>query len=99
MFRDFLAFMWAFWRQLVPLVTGGSLMAGLGPWGWATHQQIKPDWYWILIGLTFILASFAAWRQEWIANKRGLIEVDLKSLARLRPGGYGTCASILRQTY
>jgi hypothetical protein len=66
MLRDFAGFLWALWTQWRSLLTGGSTMALVALWGMIGGKPVAPHIDWFIVGLTLMLASFAAWRHEWI---------------------------------
>jgi len=77
--RDFAFFLRALWREWRVLLTGGSIVAvlvliNLG--GRSIPRKVN----WSIIGITFILAAFRAWRNEWINAGRGFVEVDFASV-------------------
>jgi len=62
--RDIRRYAKALWRQSVPLLTGGGLMALLAIYGLSTGATLPQNIAWLVLGLTFIAASFLAWRKE-----------------------------------
>jgi hypothetical protein len=54
----------ALWRQWRTLLMGGSLTAGALIFGLATGKNIATGAGWTLLGLTFVGASFGAWKEE-----------------------------------
>jgi hypothetical protein len=99
MLRDFLRFIEALWREWRVLLTGGSIFAGLALWTMATGKPVAQNVNWLILGLTLILASFFAWRKEWISGGSGFIEVDLYGLVQVFSGRTKIQAGALVKPY
>jgi hypothetical protein len=63
--QDFWSFAIALWREWKVLLTGGSIIAVLAIWGFAGGKTLPTNLGWLTLGVTFILASFLAWRKEY----------------------------------
>lgn len=59
-----LLYLKALWRQWRTLLMGGSLTALALIFGLATGKNIATGMGWILLGMTFIGASYGAWNEE-----------------------------------
>ena len=53
------------------LLTGSALTALLGVWEHWQKGQLPWGYYGVFIGLCFFVASFRAWRKEYIENRKG----------------------------
>src|SRR6202171_3180592 len=62
--RDLIRFALALWREWQVLLTGGSIVALLALWAFATGKTMPQNLAWLVIGLTFVMAAFLAWRKE-----------------------------------
>jgi hypothetical protein len=83
-FLDFLLALWAEWRVLL---TGGTIFAAVSVWSLATSKPLPPQIDWLVLEITLILASFLAWRKEWIASNGHALSVEPKRLLELRSQG------------
>ena len=54
----------ALWAQWKVLLTGGSVMALVAIWALATNRGLPYSAGWLILGITFVAASFLAWRHE-----------------------------------
>jgi hypothetical protein len=61
MLRSYLRALWRHWSKLL---TGGSLMAVLAVWG-ITGNALWPMVGIGVVGLTFLMASYEAWKEEY----------------------------------
>lgn len=80
MFRDFENFVRSLWNEWKVLLTGGTLIAGIFIWSALVPRPLPRQTNWVILGFTLILASFFAWRKEWIRNQRGLIDIMASEL-------------------
>jgi hypothetical protein len=62
--KDLLHFAHAFWGAWRVLLTGGSLIALLTLWSLTGQRPIPQNLAWLIVALTFLAASFLAWRKE-----------------------------------
>jgi hypothetical protein len=83
MLRDFFAFLRAFWDEWKVLLTGGTIIAALALWTFGTGKAIPRAIDWLILGLTLMLAAFFSWRKQWVAGKRGFIDISPAELAKL----------------
>lgn len=75
MLRDFLKYLNALWREWRLLLTGGSIIAVLAIWSFATGKPIPQKFAWLILGVTFIVASFMTWRRE-ASRREGRVYVE-----------------------
>jgi hypothetical protein len=62
--RDFAAFLSALWHEWKILLTGGSIVAVLALLSFGGVKSIPQYVNWLIIGVTFVMAVFHAWRNE-----------------------------------
>jgi hypothetical protein len=62
--RSFGLYLKALWSQGKVLLTGGTLMALMAFWALATGESLPYNVGLLILGLTFIGASFLAWKKE-----------------------------------
>lgn len=67
--NDVFEFARALWRQWKVLLTGGSLMAVVVIYSFASAQAVTRPWGAAILAATFMAASFGAWRGEFLRNK------------------------------
>jgi len=84
--RDFSAFLRAFWRQWLVLLTGGSVIAVIAIWNLAGRGAPPQQVNWLILGLTLVLAAFFSWREEWIRAGRDLVDIDFSEVRRITDG-------------
>lgn len=65
MLRNVGLYLLALWRQWKVLLTGGSIMAVVAIWALFTNRGLPYNLGWLILGLTFIAASFMSWRREY----------------------------------
>jgi hypothetical protein len=65
------------------LLTGGSILAIIALWQMATGKPIPQAVNWLVLGCTFVVAAFLAWRREWIEAGRSFIEAKPRDLVEL----------------
>jgi hypothetical protein len=82
MLRDFGRFLQALWTEWSILLTGGSIVAVLVLWTTITAKPIPQSANWTVGGVTLVLASFRAWRKEWIEGGSGFTEVNIEWLVQ-----------------
>lgn len=99
MLRDFVSFLAALWREWKVFLTGGSIVASLSLWNLMGWKPLPHSVNWLILGLTFILAAFAAWRREWVEAKRDFITVRPGELVRLFKSGTTVQGDTLVQPY
>ncbi len=99
MFRDFMRFLWAVWREWKVLLTGGSIIAAFGLWGMLGKKAPPQNVNWLIVGTTLMLAAFLAWRKEWMAAGRGFVNINAKELIDLFRGRTEVQARSLVQTH
>jgi hypothetical protein len=97
--RDFTSFVAALWREWKVLLTGGSIVAVLSLWNLAGWKPLPHDVNWLVLGMTFILASFAAWRREWIDSGKDFINVPPAELIKLFASGTSVLGRTLVKPY
>jgi len=66
MVKDFIEFTRALWEQWKALLTGGSIIALLSLWDFATRKVVPRSLDWLILGLTLLIAAFLSWRKEWL---------------------------------
>lgn len=64
MLRDFRDFAFAIWGEWQTLLTGGTIIAISGLVQVLTDKPIPKGANWLIVAMTFIVASFFAWRRE-----------------------------------
>lgn len=99
MLRDFASFLRAVWQEWKVLLTGGSIIALLSLWAFVSQKPIARSIDWLVLGLTLMLATFVAWRKEWVRNGEGFIAVSPLELTRLVAGKTGVHADALLMPY
>lgn len=99
MLRDFASFLAALWREWKVFLTGGSVVAVLSLWNLAGWKPIPHKVNWLIVGLTFTLAAFAAWRKEWIDSGRGFITVPPAELTKIFLAGTKVLGQTLQKPY
>lgn len=99
MLRDFGDFLRALWREWKALLTGGSVIAALALWQMSTGRSVARRMNWLIVGLTLMLASFFAWRREWIHGGHGLVSLSPKQLTDLFDGRTQTHANLYAKQY
>jgi hypothetical protein len=62
--RDFAVFLRALWHEWKILLTGGSIVAFLALLNFGGAKSIPQYVNWVIIGVTFVMAAFHAWRNE-----------------------------------
>jgi hypothetical protein len=55
----------ALWAQWKVLLTGSSIIALAAIWALLTGRALPNTVGWLIVGITFIAASFLAWRREY----------------------------------
>src|ERR1017187_8028834 len=83
MLRDFLLFVAALWREWKALLTGGSIIAFEALWVLSGKPPLPQTANWIIVGLTMILASFLAWRRQWMEADKDFVHLSLAELRDL----------------
>ena len=83
MLRDFLAFVAALWHEWAVLLTGGSIIALLSLWNFAGRKPVPQSANWLIVGITFILASFLAWRKQYLDADKDFISRSPLELMQL----------------
>jgi hypothetical protein len=80
MWRDFSDWLLSLLHEWVPLLTGGLLLAIAFLYTNISNKELPHKVYWIIIVLTFILASFRSWRK---ARTEGsdFKDIDIYSLS------------------
>ncbi len=99
MLRDFASFLAALWHEWKVFLTGGSVVAVLSLWNLAGWKPLPRDANWLILGLTFILAAFAAWRREWIDAGKDFTTVSPAELIRLFASGTNVLGESLVRPY
>lgn len=94
MLRDFFEFVRALWKEWQALLTGGSIIALLWLLETVIRKPAIPSVNWLIVGLTFMIAAFFAWRKEWIRGGQGLANRTPKQLIGLFEGRTGIHADI-----
>jgi hypothetical protein len=97
--RDFAYFLAALWREWKVFLTGGSIVGALSLWNLAGRKPIPQNVNWLILGLTFVLAAFAAWRKEWIDSGKGFTTVAPAELIRLFASGTKVLGETLVKPY
>jgi len=99
MLRDFFEFVRALWKEWQPLLTGGSIIALLWLLETVSRKPAIPSVNWLIVGLTFMIAAFFAWRKEWIRGGQGLANRTPKQLIGLFEGRTGIHADSFAKHY
>ncbi len=89
MLRDFSRFVLALWREWRSLLTGGTVIATLYIWNSVSVKPLPQSINWLVVGLTFIMAAFMAWRKEWMSAGSGFVDIDLAELEKELHGKTG----------
>jgi hypothetical protein len=97
--RDFTSFLAALWREWKVLLSGGGIIAVLSLWNLAGWKPIPHDINWLILGMTFVLAAFAAWRREWIDAGKGFVTVSPAELIKLYESGTSALGEVLVTPY
>jgi hypothetical protein len=97
--RDFASFLAALWSEWKVFLTGGTIVAVSEVWNLTGWKPLPHSVNWLILGLTFILAAFSAWRKEWIAAGRDFVMVRPAELVRLFNGGTKIQGSTLVKPY
>jgi hypothetical protein len=74
--RDLFSFLRALWTEWKVLLTGGTIIAALAIFTAVSTKPIPLATNWLILGLTFICASFLAWRKAWISSGSDLVDID-----------------------
>lgn len=61
-------------------MTGGGVIAVLYIITVVTGKAPPRAVNWLVLGVTLVLAAFAAWRKEWIRNGRGFIAANVEEI-------------------
>jgi hypothetical protein len=80
MVKDFIEFTRALWEQWKALLTGGSIIALLSLWDFATRKVVPRSLDWLILGLTLLIAAFLSWRKEWLRNESQFITITPEEL-------------------
>ena len=99
MLRDFKSFLAALWREWKLLLTGGGVFAVLSILNLGGWKALPQSFNWLILGLTFILAAFFAWRSEWIEAGRDFIMARPADLVSLFKSGTKVQGEMLVQPY
>jgi hypothetical protein len=97
--RDFGYFLAALWREWKVFLTGGSIVAAYSFWNLAGWKPLPQNANWLILGATFILASFFAWRREWIESGRDILVVRPTELVKLFASGTNVHGETLVKPY
>jgi hypothetical protein len=85
--RDFASYLDSFWREWRTLLIGGSIMALVALLALGANKPIPAVVNWLIVGLTFLLASFSSWRRERSENMqraRDMIAIEQQGPVRAR---------------
>jgi hypothetical protein len=99
MLRDFWSFITALWREWRLFLTGGSIVALYSLWNLAGWKPLPQSVNWLILGLTFVLAAFSAWRREWMEAARDIITVRPSALVNLFDSGTEVLGETLVKPY
>ena len=99
MLRDLVDFIFALWREWVPLLTGGSIIALLSLWQILTRKPVPRNLEWLVVGLTLLFAAFLSWRREWLRSDIRLITVSPEKLIEPFEGRTNIHAGIYIKPY
>ena len=78
--RDFANYLKALWREGKALVMGGSVFALIAIYGLATNKSVPVNIGYAVLGVTFVLAGFSAWRKE--SQEKTRLQGDLDSFQK-----------------
>jgi hypothetical protein len=86
-FQEFWRFLLALWQEWKALLTGGTLIAVIALWQFLGGPPLLSAINWLIVGATFILASFLSWRKQFrsVNAQQATIAALEKALVRKRP--------------
>jgi len=99
MFRDFLSFIVALWREWKVLLTGGTIFAVLALWNFFGRKPLPQSIGWFIAGFTLILAAFFAWRRQWVIADQNFLALPLETLTQLAQNRTKVHANALIKSY
>jgi hypothetical protein len=86
--REFGGYLRALWREGKALVMGGCLFAAIAIWGFLTGKSLPVNIGGAALAVTFMVASFSAWRMESRAAVRLQADLDFLQTSRDSAAGY-----------